>query len=437
MSTPFKLGFFASFAPPAWHAGSDRHYGGEWWTGDVYVDLAKRLEAAKVDFLFFEDTSTISRASNGGMGDDLKLKVTAPKHDPMPLLPVIARETGNIGLIATASTTFYPPFILSRLLSTIDSMSGGRIGWNIVTSYEATAAQNFGLDDIPPHDVRYEKAHEFVSVAKDLWQSWDADALVQDEATNTYVDATKVHEINHRGKHFSVRGPINVLPSPQGTPVLVQAGTSPQGRDFGAQHAEIIFAIGSNNPEQMKSVRDDIRGRAERFGRNPDDVKVLYSVFAQFVDEDHDFSKPLAFTEAQLEYELAYWSTHLDLDLKKYPSDRPLPAHVAPEAAPSAFGLFKKLSEEGHSIAEALSVLKYGSGKSGLVDTPENVADHLIKLMDEVGGDGFMLMGTDVMNAQYIDDVTNKLVPRLQQAGVFQTEYSGATFRESLRGPTG
>ncbi|HWI21565.1 MAG TPA: NtaA/DmoA family FMN-dependent monooxygenase [Baekduia sp.] len=430
---PFKLGVFASFGPPSWQAPNNRLHGGDWWDGQVYVDLARRLEAAKLDFLFFEDTAAVSRAAGGSMAADLKFKVTAPKHDPWPLLPMLAQATEKIGLIATGSTTFYEPYQLARMVATVDNLTGGRIGWNIVTSYEDEAAQNYGMDAIPPHDERYARADEFVQVAQKLWGAWAPDAMIRDEASNTYTDPDKVRSVDHVGEFFKVRGPLNVIPSPQGSPVLVQAGASTQGRKFAGKHAEIVFAIGGDI-ENMQTTRADVRAQAVAAGRDPDDVKVLFAAWVQFLPDDHDPSKPLKLTDAQLQYEVAYWSAHTSVDLAQYPVHEPLPQEAGLDDPTHALDHFLDMSKQGHSIADVLSIMKYGTGENGYIGTPESVADHMISVMEEVGGDGFMLIGTDILTPEYLDKVTERLVPRLQAAGVVQTEYTGDTFRERLGG---
>jgi FMN-dependent oxidoreductase (nitrilotriacetate monooxygenase family) len=191
---------------------------------------------------------------------------------------MIASATTKLGVVATMSTLAYPPFMLARLSSTLDHIAGGRFGWNIVTSGEDTAAQNFGLDKLPPRETRYAMADEYVDVVCKLFDSWESDAVVMDHETGTYADHTKVHPIHFEGQFFKVRGPLNTVRSPQGRPVFVQAGGSPRGRAFAARHADSIIAVG-NGVEGMKVYRDDVRRHAVAAGRNPDDVKVLFLVY--------------------------------------------------------------------------------------------------------------------------------------------------------------
>jgi FMN-dependent oxidoreductase (nitrilotriacetate monooxygenase family) len=274
---PFHLGWFMSFRPPAWNTPFSGNDGLTWANGDYYVNFISALERAKFDYMMIEDSSMVSDAYAGTSEIDLKHALYAPKHDPVPLVPVLARATSRIGIVATMSTSFYPPFMLARTMTTLDHISRGRVGWNIVTSSEDRAAQNYGLDKLYPHDERYDRADEFFDVVTKLWDSWEPDALVMDKVTGKYVDHTKIHPIDHDGKYFKVRGPMNTLRSPQGRPVFCQAGGSPRGRDFAASHADTIIAS-AQGPAEMKAFRDDIRSRMQGLGRDPDSCKILFIV---------------------------------------------------------------------------------------------------------------------------------------------------------------
>src|SRR5262249_50378923 len=210
------LGYFTKFGPPAWKATDSRTDGSDWANGRYFVDLARRLDAACLDFLFFEDTLSVSEAVGGSRDLDLKYAIYAPMSDPLPLLPLLAHATTGLGLIATTSTTFYPPWHVARLFSTVDSLCSGRVGFNVVTTSEKTSAQNFGLAQMPSHADRYAMAAEFLDVVNGLWDGWREGALLQDVDTNTYVDASKVHALDHAGAFFRARGPLNSPRSPQG-----------------------------------------------------------------------------------------------------------------------------------------------------------------------------------------------------------------------------
>ena len=219
----FHLGWFANFAVDEWLEPFSSA-GGSPWTGEFYVDMARALERACFDYIMLEDTLMVPSIYGGSMSRYLKNAIQAPKHDPAPLAAVIAAQTSRLGVVATLSTLGYPPFLLARLCATIDHIAQGRFGWNIVTSAEDEAAQNFGLKKITEHDLRYEMADEYVELVDQLFRSWDTDAVIMDRETETYADPAKVRTIDFEGRHHRSRGPLNTAPLPHGRPVYVQAG---------------------------------------------------------------------------------------------------------------------------------------------------------------------------------------------------------------------
>ena len=429
--TKFHLGYFTKFGATSW-PGDGKEFGSNWIDGSYHKELAKMLEAAKFDFVFFEDTTIVGDRYGGSMELDLKNATLSPKLDPLPLLPVMAQETSHIGLIATASTTFYPPFLLARLLSTIDSLTNGRAGWNMVTSSELNAALNFGLDKLLPPSERYDIADEFVELVKKLWDSWEEGSLVADTETGVYVDHTKVHTVDFVGKHFRSRGPLNCLRSPQGYPVLAQAGASERGREFSSKNAEVVLGMMTGGVAGMKAYRQDIRNRAEKLGRNPDDIKILFLTPVELFAEGEtrpemtDFEKQVAF-----EHNIVMASSSLDVDFSQYDLDVPVPQDIVAGGHTSALDFMKKAGrEEGKSIRDLFST---GKGASGMdfSGTPQQVAEKLMAVMDEVGGDGFLIEGAGY-NRQ-LPLLVNELIPALQEAGAVRTEYKGSTLREILR----
>ncbi|MCW2561468.1 MAG: FMN-dependent oxidoreductase, nitrilotriacetate monooxygenase family, partial [Mycobacterium sp.] len=261
MTKKFHLGWFMNFTPPVWDTDDASPDVYQWPNGRFYVDMARSMERACFDLIMIEDTVMVADAYGGTMEGALKHSAFAPKHDPLPLAVLIAASTSRMGIVATLSTSFYPPYLLARVCSTIDSITEGRFGWNIVSSAEDRAAQNFGLDGLPEHDERYNVAEEYFDVVNQLWDSWEADAVVMDRDSHTYADYRKVHSIDFDGKYFKSRGPLNTVPSPQHRPTFLQAGASPRGRQFAAGAADTIIAVGTGI-EGMKEYRDDIRARA-------------------------------------------------------------------------------------------------------------------------------------------------------------------------------
>jgi FMN-dependent oxidoreductase (nitrilotriacetate monooxygenase family) len=356
-----------------------------------------------------------------------------PKHDPVPLAAVIGSHTSRLGVVATMSTLGYPPFLLARVAATIDHLARGRFGWNIVTSGEDTAAQNFGLDKLPPHDLRYEMADEYMDLVNQLFASWDPDAVVMDRKTQTYADWTKVRPIHFEGKYFKSRGPLNTAPSPQGRPTYVQAGASERGRDFAAKHADSVIAA-ANGTKAMKGLRDDIRARAVKLGRNPDDIKVLY-LFSPVMGETEEEAKMVnerGMSQRQFaERRLSLMSGITDIDFSKFDMDKPLPEDLTTNGESSSLQRFAQLGS-GKTLRQ---LIKEG-GKSSSVEvvgTPDQVAAKMGEIMEEVGGDGFLLRNPfHHINRRYILEITDGLVPALQRLGLVRTEYTKPTLRETL-----
>jgi FMN-dependent oxidoreductase (nitrilotriacetate monooxygenase family) len=428
----FHLGWFTNFALDEWKAPFAAA-GGNPWSGEFYVDFAKALERACFDYIMLEDTLMVSDIYGSSTQIYLKNAIKVPQHDPAPLAALIGAATSRIGVVATLSTLGYPPFLLARLCTTLDHIARGRFGWNIVTSGEDIAAQNFGLDKLPPRELRYDMADEYVDLVSQLFKSWDADAVVLDRKSETYADHTKVRPVNFEGKYFKSRGPLNTAPSPQGRPTYVQAGGSPRGRRFAAQHADSIIAT-ANGIEGMKAYRDDVRAHAVKAGRNPDDIKVLFLV-APVLGETEE--------EARAKYErginspafiqssLAMYSSFTDIDFSQYDLDKPLPKLTTNGEQ----GALDKFAQWGSGKTLRQLVKEGGTSSSvELVGTPDQVAERMGEVMEGVGGDGFLLLCPfRKINRRYINEITDGLVPALQRRGLTRTEYKGTTLREVLR----
>ena len=431
-SKPLHLGWFMNFTPGEWdHPLS---VGGAHWDGMFYVDMAKALERACFDYIMIEDTLMVSEAFGESAEVTLKHALQVPKHDPSPLAAIIAAATQNLGVVATFSTLAYPPFMLARLCSTLDHIARGRFGWNIVTSGEDAAAQNFGMDRLPPREQRYDMADEYVDLVCKLFDSWDADAVVMDRETGTYADYRKVRPINHEGKFFKVRGPLNTVRSPQGRPVFVQAGGSPRGRAFAARHADSIIAI-ATGIDGMKAYRDDVRRHAVTFGRNPDDIKVLFLVYPILAETD---AEALAKRERMvssprfIERALASVSTVTDIDFSKFALDEPLP----PLTTNGEQGSLDKFAQRGSGkTLRQLAMERFGALGSDVdfVGSPDTVAARMGEVAEAVGGDGFLISTPfQRTSRRFINEVTEGLVPALQRRGLARTHYSGGTLRQTL-----
>ena len=432
MTKPFHLAMFTSFTIPAWRGPWAGGAATEWFTGDYHISLVKQMERAGFDFIMFEDSTYIGEHYGGSTEVSLKHPLGVPKMDPFPLLPLIARETEKIGLIATGSTTFYPPYILARAMATMDHLTGGRVGWNVVTSSEDLAAQNYGIDKLLPHDERYDRAEEFVEIVKALWDSWEPDAIVADREAGRYADHTKVHTIDYAGKFHRSRGPLNMPAGPQGHPVICQAGGSPKGRDLAAKHANAIVATNPRVP-YLKEYRADIRARAERFGRDPDDVKVLFHlspVIGETEEEARDLHHRLFGMEDPLAIErvLAMTSAVTEIDFGGFDLDAPFPQDLTTNGHQSILDDLMKRNR-GKTLRQSLS--ERAQLGPQVVGTIASVADQMESIMDRTGGDGFLMLAAP-HTRRYIDAICSGLCPELRRRGLIRTGYPYATFKENL-----
>ncbi|WP_197378227.1 NtaA/DmoA family FMN-dependent monooxygenase [Mycolicibacterium mengxianglii] len=430
MPNKFHLAWFLNFVADEWN--------GTWgdgardFTGDFYVEMARDLERAKFDYVLIEDKLMVSTAYGGTMEYDLKHGVN-PKHDPVPLAVLMAAATSRLGVVPTMSTSFYPPFLLARLCSTVDHIARGRFGWNVVTSAEDRAAQNFGLDKLYEHDERYVRASEYLELVSKLWESWEPDAIERDPMTGTYANYQKVNTIDFEGKYYKSRGPLNTAPSPQYRPTIAQAGASPPGRELAAQHADTIVAP-ANGIEAMKAYRDDIHARMKANGRDPSHCKVFYLVSPVVADTHEEalakrerwFTDPL-----YIEYMLAEISSITEIDFKQFDLDKPLP-EVTTNGERGSLESFMARGRD-----KTLRELVTGSGLSGnvqFVGTPDEVADEMGEVMAEVGGDGFLITSPVMrLNRRYVTEITDGLVPALQKRGLTRGDYSTTMLRDHLR----
>jgi FMN-dependent oxidoreductase (nitrilotriacetate monooxygenase family) len=431
---PFHLGWFMNFTPDEWNQpfGS----GGQPWDGSFFVEMAQAMERACVDLIMIEDTQFVSDLYGGTTEAYLKNAMMAPKHDPAPLAVLMAAATSRIGVVATLSTSFYPPFLLARLCSTVDHIAGGRFGWNIVTSTDTGEARNYGLDKMPEHDLRYDIADEYVDLVCQLWDSWEPDAVVLDREAGVYADFKKVHEINFEGTYFKCRGPLTTVRSPQGRPTFLQAGGSPRGRDFAAKHADAIITI-ANGVDGMKAYRDDIRARAAAHGRNPDDVKVLFVITPILGETEQDARDKYARihdSPSYIETILAAKSHAIDFDLSQFDLDQPLPDDLTTTNASQ--GSLNKFVQPGSGKTLRQLVHEMGglADSIELISTPDVVAEKMGEAMDAVGGDGYLIMPQELrMSRRYINEVTDGLIPALQRRGLVRTSYSHAHLRDNLK----
>ena len=430
MPNQFHLAWFCNFSAGEWN--HPYAPGTPPWDGKFYVEMAQAMERACFDYIMLEDTLMVSEAYRGTAEATLKHALQAPKHDPMPLAAMIAAATSRMGVVATMSTMAYPPFLLARLSATLDHIAGGRFGWNIVTSGEDAAAQNFGMDELPPRGQRYDMADEYVELVCRLFGSWEPGAVVMDRASGTFADHTKVKPIHFEGRFFKCRGPLNTVPSPQGRPTFVQAGGSPRGREFAARTADSIIAT-ANGYAGMKAYRDDVRARAAAAGRNPDDIKVLflvYPVIAETHEEAWAKHRRMVDSPAFIESALAAIGTVTDIDFSQFDLDAELP----PLTTNGEQGSLDKFAQWGSGkTLRQLTAERFDSGLQ-LIGTPDGVADKMGEAMEAIGGDGFLVSTPYQRSSRLrVVEITEGLVPALQRRGLVRTRYQGSTLREVLR----
>ncbi|MFC7051261.1 NtaA/DmoA family FMN-dependent monooxygenase [Hansschlegelia quercus] len=433
MTKKFHLGWFLGFSPDEWNEPFAN--GGSPWDGEFYVEMAKALERACFDFMMVEDTLMVSEAYGHSRDVYLKHALMAPKHDPAPLAALMTAATRHLGVVITMSTMSYAPFHLARLCSTLDHISRGRFGWNIVTTGENQSAQNFGMDVLPPREVRYEMADEYVELVRQLFETWEPDAVVMDREKGIYADASKVHQIDFKGKYFSSRGPMNTVRSPQGRPAFFQAGGSPRGRDFAAKNADVVVAVG-NGVEGMKKYREELRGRAEKAGRDPDDVKIVFCItptLGETEQEARDKHERMINSDRFIEQSLAFIAGVTDIDFSTFSLDEPLP-HLTTNGEQGSLDKFAQWGS-GKTLRQLVIEASGGLVSSvELIGTPDQVAEKMGAVMEEVGGDGFLITSPSLrMSRRYIVEVTDGLVPALQRRGLTRTVYTQEHLRDTIK----
>jgi FMN-dependent oxidoreductase (nitrilotriacetate monooxygenase family) len=423
-----KLGAF--MRPISIHTGAWRYPGA---FPDANFNLAhikrliRKLEHGKFDAFFMADHLAVLNMPVNA----LKRSHTVTSFEPFTLLSALAGATERIGLVATASTTFDEPYHVARRFASLDHVSGGRAGWNIVTTSNPDAALNFGRDEHMEHDERYVRAREFYDVVTGLWDSFADDAFVRDVESGIYVDPARMHVLAHRGRYFSVRGPLNIARPVQGWPVIVQAGASEPGKQLAAETAELVFAAGGDLAS-AKAFYADVKGRLDRLGRDRDHLKILPGAFVVVGDSDASARDKLALLDSCVHHDsgIASLSIALGHDASRFDPDGPLPEIPETNDSQSARQRVVDLAKrDGLTVRQLASRL---GGYAGLkfVGTPKRIADQMEQWLVEEGSDGFNVMFPFLPAG--LDDFVDQVVPELQRRGIFRSEYEGATLRENL-----
>ena len=394
-----------------------------------YVELARLAEAAKFDAIFFADSSGVRSTHLGSLARTARSEF----FEPVTLLSALAAITERIGLIATVSTSFHEPYNVARKFASLDQISGGRAGWNLVTSSSTAEAHNFNFDELPDHTNRYQRAAEFHDVVLGLWDSWDDDAFPRDKASGIYLDTEKLHVLDHRGDFFKVRGPLNVSRSPQGRPVVVQAGASESGRELAARTAEVIF-VAHQTFDEAKAFYADIKGRLPRYGRERDDVKIMPGIFPVVgrtqAEAEEKFEQLQSLVDPVVGVALLS-SVIGGVDLSAYDVDGPIPDLPETNGPKSRQHLLVDLARRDKlTIRELYLRIAGARGHQQVVGTPQSIADQLQQWFEEEGADGFNIMAPYFPGG--LADFVELVLPELRRRGLFRTEYEGRTLRDHL-----
>ena len=434
MTRKMRLVAYLKTGPTALHVGGWRHP--EATLDDIlnperYQHIARVLEAAKFDGCFFADLFGLYDVHQGSFDAYVRRGGQISYLDPTVVLPVMAAATRHLGLGATLSTSFHTAYHLARWLGSLDAMSGGRVAWNVVTSATDLEAKNAGMDELPPREQRYDRADEVLEACMALWNSWDADALVRDKQSGIMSDPAKVHYANYEGRWIKTRGPLSIPRSPQGHPVIMQAGSSDRGREFAARWAEAVFTIQRGEAE-MRDFYTDMKARVVAMGRAPQDCVILPAI-SVVLGETHSIAQERAdYLNSLIDDELVLASTssNLGADMTKVDSQKTLAALQGNQGMQGSQDVITQVMKaEGVSFKEA--VTKRREGRE-MVGTAIEIADRLEAMFKAGVCDGFVL--TPTMFPGMFEQFCRSVVPELQRRGLFRTEYTGRTLRENLRG---
>ena len=431
-----KMSLGAFFHPTGNHVASWLHPGAQIDAGtniDHYVEITRTAERGKFDMIFLADALA---TRDGNLSALKRWPQYMAYFEPTTLIAALAVATSRIGLVCTATTSYNEPYNIARRFASLDHISKGRVGWNVVTSANQSEAYNFGREEHYEHGARYDRATEFVEVVQGLWDSWDDDAFVRDRQNALYFVPDKLHTLHHKGTHFSVRGPLNVARPPQGHPVLFQAGTSEAGKDLAARIAEGVFSAQYTLPAAQASYQD-IKGRMPRFGRSPDHMKIMPGLnpivgrTEAEAKEKHAYLQSLIHPDVGLEL---LSNALANFDLRPYDLDGPLP--------PEAFDLTTNTSTtalrnvlnwaktENLTIRQLYQRFAGARGQRTIVGSAGQIADQMEEWFLNRGCDGFLIQPSYLPGG--LDDFVELVIPLLQERGVFRADYEGTTLRDHM-----
>ena len=433
MPNPFHLGWFLQGSSvQAWGEPWTGSIGRDWRVPDLFVDLARTLERACFDYVLIEDSSYIGESYGASRDLYLRAALSVPRQDPSVVATILTQATTRIGIVPTFATFAYPPYLLARLVASLDQVSGGRAGWNAVTGSSDMAARNFGLDGLPEHDLRYDMADEYMQVVNGLWDSWEPGAILADEASGAFADPARVHAIDFDGQYFKCRGPLNSGPPVQSRPVIAQAGGSPRGRQFAALHADTIVAA-VKGVDGMRAYRDDLRARATAQGRDPDGIKLLFliSPILGETEEEAQLQKTrrAEWAVKRMDQRLAHFSKITNIDFAALDLDKPVGELTTNGHQQSLAEFLKRAGRR--TLRETMADYDGTVQSVELVGTPDSVAARMGEVMEAVGGDGFLFSMPNV-NRRSVAEIADGLVPALQRRGLVRRAYEFEQFRDNL-----
>jgi len=432
-SNAFHLAWFLQGSSvQAWGERWTGNISEEWMVPDLFIELARSMDRACMDYMLLEDTSYVGEAFGNSRDIYLKYGMSVPRQDPSVIASLMIAATTRLGIVPTLATYAYPPYLAARLLGTLDQVSSGRAGWNMVTGSSDFVAMNFGRDRLPEHDTRYDMADEYIEIVNKLWDSWEPDSMIADRENGILIDPTKVHAIDYEGEYYRCRGPLNSGPLPQGRAVIAQAGGSPRGRRFAATHADTVVAH-VKGVAGMKEYRNDIRAKMIECGRDPSRCKVLFLVAPILADTEGEARQRAAQRVAQaakhLDVRLAALAKITNIDFSQFDLDAPIGQLSTNGHQQSLLEFMRKAGNR--TLRQAITDYSASGLSVDLVGTPDSVAAQMGEVMEEVGGDGFLFSLSNV-NRRTIAEITDGLVPALQQRGLTRRAYGHKQFRDNL-----
>lgn len=401
---------------------------------DHYISIAKTAERGKFDCLFVADSNAVEQMDNPDLFEALGPLDRPANFEPLTLFAALSQHTKDIGFVSTATTTFESPYLLARKFASLDRISNGRAAWNIVTSYHPEDSKNFGLDELIGRDQRYPRASEFVDVVTGLWDSWADDAFVQNRETGQFLDASKVHVLNHEGEYLKVKGPLNVARPIQGHPVKFSAGQSEPGRELAAKHADCLFAVAMTKEDGIALCKD-VKGRLAKYGRAPEDLKIFPAI-SVYVGETEAAAEKLYQEVGDLilpHLGVKYLEKTLRTDLSGYDLDGPVPDIDPPESAgiiSISHEMHRYFRENNLTIRQSYQRAMRFTGGALFKGSPVQIADQIEDWYRSGACDGFLIAPPIVPTV--LETFVDLVVPELQRRGIYRTEYTGRTMRENL-----